>query len=252
MTKSPDVDEPPLELADALDRVDQAKENLVSLREELNKFLNSYVRSMLGGWAAADRFVLLVRHPSERILTGRQRVLTAQILEHLRTALDYMVFQLSVLNTPDLTEHVPQFIIADDESQFHAQAKRRLRYLTDEQRSLVERLQPYHGNELLGLLATLTGQGKHRYLPLLLDSTSLDIGFGELAQQDSHQDCLMYPVGNGSAVFVKPQDTPMFLLADKYDALAYLNAISAHVEGILRASYCFFQGRPLRLNIVWR
>ena len=69
----------------------------------------------------------------------------SQIVENVRVALDYMIFQLSTLNEPKLDERVPQFIIANSEADFRQQAKRRLRYLTDEQRRFVEQIQPYQG-----------------------------------------------------------------------------------------------------------
>ena len=53
-----------------------------------------------------------------------------------------MIFELSVLNEPNLNERVPQFVIADSESEFDRQAKNRLRYLTDEQKSLLNRYSP--------------------------------------------------------------------------------------------------------------
>lgn len=43
-------------------------------------------------------FTLQLRHPRDSSVSGAPQVLVAQIAENLRTALDYMVFRLSVLN----------------------------------------------------------------------------------------------------------------------------------------------------------
>ena len=53
---------------------------------------------------------------------------------------------------PNLNERVPQFLITDSQSEFEHQANNRLRYLTEEQKSFVEQMQPYHGNGMLSLL----------------------------------------------------------------------------------------------------
>ena len=54
----------------------------------------------------SENFVLQLRHPKESNVKGRPRVLISQIVENLRTALDYMIFQLSVLNEPHLKERL--------------------------------------------------------------------------------------------------------------------------------------------------
>ena len=158
MAASPDIHEAPPELADALARIGQAKENCISLAREMNEFLYKYVKGMVKGLdRESGSFVLQLRHPKESNVKGTPRVLVAQIVENLRTALDYMIFELSVLNEPNLNERTPQFVIADRKSDFERQAKRRLRYLTNEQKSFVEQLQPYHGNGMLVTLPPKTG-----------------------------------------------------------------------------------------------
>ena len=98
----------------------------------------------------SGNFVLQLRHPRESNVNGSPRVLVSRIVENLRNALDYMIFQLSVLNEPHLKEQLPQFVIADSESDFERQARTRLRYLTGERKSFVERIQSYHGKQYVG------------------------------------------------------------------------------------------------------
>ena len=138
MNACPDMHEVPPELADALARIDQAKENYISLAREMDEFLYNYVKGMVKGLdRKTGNFVLQLRRPKESNVRGKPRVLVTQIVENLRTALDYMIFELSVLNERELNERLPQFVVADSESDFARQAKRRLRYLTDEQKSFV-------------------------------------------------------------------------------------------------------------------
>lgn len=245
------MNETPPQLVDALARLDQARENYMSLAHELNEFLYEYVKGMVRGYnEETESFVLRLRHPKESFLSGRPVVLTSQIVENLRTALDYMIFELSVLNEPDLNERGPQFVIAEDESTFISQAKTRLRYLTAEQKDFIEQIQPYRGNKMLALLGELAIQGKHRRLLSLQDVTGLKIVSAEISRQEEYKDYFVYPMGKGHATFAKPMQKPVFLLMERYDVMHLLNSMIAHVGDILRVSYCFFQGRPLHLTIL--
>lgn len=251
MNQHPKMHKEPPELADARARIDQAKENYISLGREMDKFLYNYVKGMVKG---LDRekgsFVLKLRHPKESNVTGRPKVLVAQIVENVRTALDYMIFQLSALNRPDLKEEVPQFVIAASESEFERQAKNRLRYLTDEQKSFVEQIQPCHGNGMLALLGKIAGRGKHRRLLSIRDNTGLEIYFAEMAKKEEFKDYFVYPMEEGRAIFARPKGEAIVVLIEKYDAITTLKAMIEHTEEIVRASFCFFEGRPLKLSII--
>lgn len=251
MNSSPEEHEAPPELADALARMEQAKEDYISLVREMDKFLYRYVKGMVKGLDRdSGNFVLKLRHPKESIVTGRPKVLVAQIVEHLRTALDYMIFELSVLNEPNLNERVPQFVIADSESEFESRAKNWLRYLTDEQKSFVEQIQPYHENGMLSLLGKMAGRGKHRRLLSIRDNTGFDIYFAEMTKKDQFKDCFVYPVEEGHAIFARPKGKGVVVLMEKYDAMSLLKDMIEHTADIVRVSFCFFQGRPLNLTIV--
>ena len=217
----PQPQEPPSQLVDALARVAQAKANYIAFANEIQVFLYEYVGGMIKG--EGDDFAIQLRHPKESEVSGPAKVLVGQIVENLRSALDYMVFELSALNDPDLNPRTPQFVIAEDESSFQRQAKRRLRYLSDEQKTLIEKIQPYHGNIVLGLLAEMAGAGKHRRLLRVWDNTGLQVYLAEMEKQAEYEDCFVYPVGKGSAVFAKPEGRPTVLLMDKYDATRLLN-----------------------------
>ena len=232
-------------------RIQQAEDDFASLADELHRFLYDHIKSMVGEFNREESsFDLLIRHPKERNVKGRPRVLVSQIAENLRIALDYMVFQLSLANDQDLNERSPQFVIAGTEDDFQRQARTRLRYLSDEQRTFVERLQPYHGNELLALLAEMTTAGKHRRLLSLRDMTSLDICFGALEQKGDFKGYFVYPVEEGCAFFAKPMDRGTALLMDEYDAMSTLRKMIGHVDAVLQISFRFFHGLPVNLNVV--
>ena len=184
MATSSDIEDTPQQLEDALDRLGQAKEGYFDLLRELDKFLHDHIQGMIKGFDTnTENFTLQLRSPRESAIRGRPRVLVAEIVENLRTSLDYMIFQLSVLNKPDLNEWIPQFIISDSESDFHRQAETRLRHLTTEQRGFVEQIQPYNGNSTLGLLGEVANQTKHRHLLSLRNVSAMTIAFGEITKQ---------------------------------------------------------------------
>ena len=251
MDSPSDIDKTPPQLSDALARIDQAKDNYMSLVLEMNDFLYKYVKGMIRGFdPETDNFVMRLRHPKDSKVTGRPRVVVAQIVENLRSALDYMIFELSVLNEPDLNERVPQFIISDSKEDFERQAKRPLRYLTDEQKSLVEKLQPYNGNSMLGLLREMSGPSKHRRLLSIRDNTGLDIYFAEMSKREQYPDHFVYPVEKGQAVFARPKGEQIIVLLERFDAMPTLKSMIEHTADIVRVSFCFFQGRPLELRIL--
>lgn len=217
----------------------------------MNEFLYDYVKGMVKGFEpGTENFVIQLRHPKDSNVGGRPRVLVVQIVENLRNALDYMVFQLSLLNDPDLNERVPQFVISRSKEEFERQAKTGLRYLTDEQESFIEQIQSYHENSMLGLLGEIAGPSKHRRLLSIRDNTGLDIYFAKMTKKDEFPDYFVYPAEQGSAVFAKPMNEQIVVLLEKYNAVSTLKVMIELTEEIVRASYCFFQGRPLQLRIL--
>ena len=109
----------PAELEDALARVEQAKGNYERLAGQLEMFLYEYVKGMVKERdPESGSFALQLRSPQESYIRGRPLVLVSQVVENLRFALDYMVFELSKLNDLGFDEGVPQFVIADSEEGF--------------------------------------------------------------------------------------------------------------------------------------
>ena len=241
----------PEQLVDAWTRLYRAKENYDALAAEVTNFLYEYVKGMIRGWnPETGGFGLQFRHPRESIMTGKPRALVVDIVEDLRAALDYMVFELSALNTPDLNEKAPQFVIADTKKDFDRQSRSRLRYLTDEQKTkFIEKVQPFNGNHILGILRDISGQSKHRNLLSVHDNSGWDIYMAEATKREEYKDCFMYPMEKGRAIFARPKSCRIILL-DKYDAMSLLKSMAEHVGDIVRFSHCFFEGRPFKMTIV--
>ena len=244
--------EPPKQLADARARIEQANDDYISFVKEMNNVWYELIGGMLKGFdGETENYVMQLPNPRKLIeVKGKPNVFAGQVVENLRSALDYMVFELSELNDPNLKPTTPEFVIAKSESDFRRRAEKRLKHLTEEQRGFVEQLQPYRGNWLLGVLAKMAGAGKHRRLLTIRDTTGFDIYFAPLEKQSEYQGCFGYPVGKGSAVFARPKGRLRVVLMEKYDATELLKSMIEHVGKIVEISFCFFEGRPLKLTIV--
>ena len=243
--------EAPEQLADAWTRLYRVQENYNALVVESNNFLYEYVKGMVKGWdPVSESFVLKFRDQQASILTGRPRALVADIVEDLRAALDYMVFELSALNVSGLNEQAPQFVIADTKKDFDRQSKRRLRYLTEEQKTeFIEKLQPFNGNPMLGILRDISGQSKHRHLLTVRDNSGWEIHMAEANRKGEYKDWFMYPMDKGQAFFARPKSFSIILL-EKYDAMKTMKVMAEHVGDVVRRSHCFFEDRPFKINIL--
>ena len=247
-----DTPELPKQLADAWARIEQANDDYMSFVSEMTNVWYKLIGGMLKGFdGETENYVIQFPNPRKFIeVKGKPNVLIGQIVENLRSALDYMVFELSELNDLKLKPSTPEFVIAESESDFQGRARRRLKHLTDEQRGFVEQLQPYRGNWLLGLLAKMAGAIKHRRLLAIRDTTGFDIYFAPLEKQSEYQDCFDYSVGKGRAVFARPKGRLQVVLMEEYDGTELLKSMIEHVAEIVEISSCFFEGRPLKLTII--
>lgn len=93
---------------------------------------------------------------------GHLTLLASEALHHIRSALDYVAYQLVLADTGTARE-MTQFPIVDKASDFRREARRRLPNVTSEHLALVESVQPYMGKTWAGNLNRLSNRDKHRY-----------------------------------------------------------------------------------------
>lgn len=241
----------PEQLNDAWTRLYRAMKIYDAFVNEVDTFMYNYVKGIVKGWdPETESYVLQFRYASDSKLKGKPLALVVDLLENLRAALDYMVFELSRLNIADFKEHTPLFVIADTKKDFDRLSEKRLRYLTDVQRTdFIEKLQPFHGNHILGLLRDLTGQSKHRRLLSVRDSSGWYITLAPAKEQEIHTGSFMFRMDHEQAFFAKPTGFTILLL-EMYDALKTLKVLTEHLGDIVRLSHSFFEGRPFEIEIV--
>ena len=242
-------DSPP-QLNDALARIAKAKEDFHSLYDALDDFIYDYFEGMVKGVDAetGDRHLQL-RHPDDSVVKGRGPVLVAQVVENLRTSLDYLVYQLSLLNQPKADVRTPQFVIAGSEQEFRNQAKSRYRYLTDEQVRFFEQIQPYNGNAMLALLNKMTRPSKHRHLLSLVDYSNMRIVIADIEKKDQYPGYREIPFDDKTVLLVRVEDARIILM-DRYEVMRTLRDMIEHCEEILSACFGVFSGQPIVVRIV--
>lgn len=236
----------PQQLADAWGRVQRAKADYEILLQSLNEFLHWYVGSMVRLDADGEVSVQL-HHPHESWVRGQPAILVTQIVDSLRSALDYITTELSVLNNNQADERKPQFIIAKDVNAYRDGLKHGFQYLTTEQQQFFEALQPYRGNEMLGILSNLSVRGKHRRLPPLLNLSDFELCLTNRNGRaiKSFKGYFAHPVRNDIIAYVKFTSGFVFGLDWEFDTLPLLKSMISHIESIVRASANFFQGVPV-------
>ena len=192
----------PEELSDALARITKAKADYGALRVEIEGFLYEYWGGMFDGREpGTGNFIVTLPHADDMVLPATTRVLAGQIIEGVRSALDYMVFEMSKRNCRELNERVPQFVIVDAAVKFEVESRNRLRYLSNEEKEFIERIQPYRMNSYLRVISEWGNYGKHRGLLSIVDSTNLTIVFDKIDNRHKYKSAWVFAQEEDQAFF---------------------------------------------------
>lgn len=113
----------------------------------------------------------------ESPIPGDVPVLLSEVIQHLRSALDYLVFQLAILDS-GAEQKQTQFPIENSPNQFGGQSKSRLKGLNTAHIAAIEKLQPYNGVNWTRLLRDLSNPDKHRHLSTQIHNTAIELAHG--------------------------------------------------------------------------
>ena len=207
-------------------RIDSAAAKHAEFVMEAERFVYRYVKGMIKGFDPRnpDRFVLQCRKPEDSRMTDRPRVLATEIVESVRSALDYVVYALSERNQQGINPKHPKFAIADEEDVFEAQAKVALRHLGESERAFVKALQPFSmNNEILSVIRDAANKGKHRELLKVVDNSSLEIAFGEIGKRGEYEGWWCYPQKKGAAAYARGELQVVML--GRYEAAGLLQGM---------------------------
>ncbi|MEK6285532.1 MAG: hypothetical protein AABO57_07310 [Acidobacteriota bacterium] len=151
-------------------RLDRAQEHLVELETVNNIYLNREARGMADSASFEVRQVQAnqvwptahlkpIREPIPLILP----VLIGETVQNLRTSLDYLVYELAILNTKTAQDGT-QFPIEGTPEGFKRRRKTYLKFINPTHIAMIEKLQPCNGVTWTQWLAGLSNPDKHRHL----------------------------------------------------------------------------------------
>lgn len=127
-------------------------------------------------------YVLRIPHPDTLELSEAPKVVVGDIAHNLRSALDYLIYELSLHNVDSKGNlKATQFVVVDTPNDFPNQSNRYLSQLTPQQIDMVEALQPYKGIRWTALIRDLNNLDKHRHLvDVLTHWSQAHVFFGSL------------------------------------------------------------------------
>jgi len=157
----------------ANERVNGARERLDELKPHVQAF-RVEKRSSITYDRRPETIILNGQQKRVVIGTASTRIFPAplklsrligEVIQHLRTALDYLVYELTRYDAKSIIEHT-QFPVADCEKTFKQLLSRyRLKgNLSPEHIATIERLQPYKGCNWTKWLAEFSNPDKHKAL----------------------------------------------------------------------------------------
>ena len=91
-------------------------------------------------------------------------ILVGEAVYNLRAALDYLVYELSLLDSPKKDVRWTQFPIADNIDAWDKSCKSRIKYLSDRHISEIRKLQPAFGCTWTEVLRDFSNPDKHERL----------------------------------------------------------------------------------------
>ena len=156
-------------------------------------------------------------HPDDLVPHNAQAI-AGEIIHDLRSALDNLIYEVSRRNNNNDEVEQTQFVIADDEESYRIQ-QRRLRKLTEKQKSKVESIQPYNNEDKwASLLSDLSNRDKHRYLMALYNHSRITVSVRD------HETLIR-------------SDPPNWTLAGKYTPVDTLNTLLYRVCEVVKDFY---------------
>jgi hypothetical protein len=157
----------------AYERVRRAEEHMLEIDAFLAKTRDEQFNFTIRHWDE-NRFDFDV---GKMVLPNRIRIFIGETSYNLRSALDYLVAELSGLDCRAVQD-MTQFPIEDRKRDFYRRVNGYLKGLNNFHVAALERLQPYNGNNWLKRLQRLSNVDKHRSLIELQDGTSHDLTVG--------------------------------------------------------------------------
>lgn len=225
---------------DSMYHMVRATEHWRALKDELTEDWTKRTANMGRGFDQKGDFEIDL--PNMEI-EGRAQTIVADVVWHLRAALDNMVYRASVENCGDINERDPMFLIETDSEEFDRKADIHLKYLSVRQVKFIKALQPFNGNGLLGPLKEISDSTKHRELLTMTDTGTTFVHYAPMSDRAKFPEHRIVPQERGQALFIKNEQPYRASIQGEHDAVSTLERMIHHVlETINNAEYLVMPG----------
>jgi hypothetical protein len=223
-------------LDDAYRRVRQSKKRLFDLKGQIETFRETQM-----GIVAAQRtrsnphqFNYRLTDPLDDLT-----VIISEIVQHLVTALNYLVCALAESRGKPVDENL-QFPICDTPKAFKSRVPSELKGLSGKQVALIEKFQPNNDNRWLGIVRDLANPDKHRH-PIKISAGPSRIRFDALSHTQAKTP-LGIPVFIPDTVQMQYNfGLPIVFTQDKSPVIETLQVLQLKVSEVLDAFKPFFE-----------
>jgi hypothetical protein len=221
----------------ALERAIRAREHLLDLGQRLGPLQKH--NDVVSTHPAAGLKPLTIEPSPPIVFPASMRIpiLIGEVCYNLRSALDYLVFELAKYDSGSPQKQT-QFPIECSEKNFRERRKKSLKGINDDHVARIEALQPYKGCNWTKTLKDISKPDKHRELIKLKgEVVAIVYVFGEDVEFDAiplPTQRTKHPI-SGEEVNIKVNTSMMLCFSDKTSVMVTLEEIIVEVTKMLNA-----------------
>lgn len=211
-------------LDDARARVDRASEHIARLQTEISTILQNHTQWQIRTVEkAGGQFV----ESGDLYFPAIINILIGEIIYNLRAALDYLVYELGILDSGKAQERC-QFPIESTPKGWTKHEASWLMGLSDVHKAAIESLQPYNGCKWTELLREISNIDKHRRLHIASGWYHANVGRGIAGEPHT-----VRPDAIIGAMEVEGQVAAFVQFEDGTPVIEALEVIQLHVANVL-------------------
>ena len=233
----------PKQLQGSLVRIKRAELFLVELERVLAEFEKALFDSIdfrpeESGEGFAMKFPDLTS-PHTNLLPEASAIV-GDAVNNLRSALDYLVYELAKHNEGKEVRNT-QFVIARSTREFEDQKKTRLKGLTERQVDIIRNVQPYQGVTWTELLRDISNPDKHRHLVAIDDDELQILLRGSIRDDELFHDLPYRAIETSTRRIVVQGKISNVLIMGKFPAITTLNELCKQVSQTVQLFSTDFQ-----------
>ncbi len=166
--------------------------------------------------------------------------IVGDIVNNLRSALDYLVYELAKHNEGEEIRNT-QFVITKCPKEFEGQKNTRLKGLTERQIAIIRNVQPFRGATWTELLVDISNPDKHRHLVSVDDDEFQILYRGSIRDDEIFRDLPSKSIETSTRKLVFQGKISNVLIMDKFPAVDTLNELCRRVAETVQLFYRDFE-----------